>query len=107
MRVTDNLLPPRAQLGVRVFEIERQADASGVSGTGIVIQGVIFATGTVVVQWLTPPPRGSINIFDSFEQFMSIHVGPHPSNQTRILWHDGEVWEPGDYQLNPSPWVVG
>lgn len=98
-------LPARAPLGHRSFAVERQHDESGVSGVGVVLEGVVFGTGVTVVHWLQPPPRGSINVFDSFEQFMSIHVGPHPSNQTRILWSDGTVWEPGDYPHAPTPWA--
>lgn len=98
-------LPARAPLGHRSFAIERQHDESGVSGVGVVLEGVVFGTGVTVVHWLQPPPRGSINVFDSFEQFMSIHVGPHPSNQTRILWSDGSTWEPGDYPHAPTPWA--
>lgn len=74
------------------------------SGVGIVLEGVVFSTGYVVVHWLTPAPGGSVNIFTSFDQFMSIHVGPHPTNQTRIHWSDGPTWEPGDWRPNPTPW---
>lgn len=88
---------------MRPFAVERQSDESGVSGTGIVLEGVVFSTGVVVIHWLTPAPRGSISIFDSWEQFMGIHVGPHPTNRTRILWEDGEVWEPESYLVNSSP----
>jgi hypothetical protein len=91
---------------MRSFEIERQADESGVSGTGIVMEGVVFSTGLVVVHWLTPPPRGSVNLFDSWELFASIHIAPHPANKTRIHWSDGATWEPGAYQANPSPFVL-
>jgi hypothetical protein len=99
-------LPQRHQGGLRSFSVERQQDESGVSGTGIVLEGVVFSTGVVVVHWLTPPPHGSVNIFTSFDQFMGIHVGPHPTNGTRIHWSGGEVWEPGGYHKNPNPWQV-
>lgn len=98
-------LNARGPEGLRTFSVERQADESGVSGTGIVLEGCVFSTGVTIVHWLTPPPFGSINIFSSFDQFMSIHVGPHPTNRTRIHWSDGETWEPGAYKVNPSPWV--
>ncbi|HMC53004.1 MAG TPA: hypothetical protein VKI64_09610 [Acidimicrobiales bacterium] len=80
----------RAPHGMRRFIMERARDASGVSGTGIVLEGVLFSTGVVVVHWLTPPPRGSISVFDSIEQFLSIHVAPHPGNQAVVTFEDGE-----------------
>ena len=80
----------RAPDGMRRFVMHREHDASGVSGTGLVLEGVLFSTGVVVVHWLTPPPRGSISVFDSLEQFLSIHVRPHPDNQTVLVFEDGE-----------------
>lgn len=86
----------RAPSGMRRFVMERQYDVSGVSGTGLVLEGVLFSTGVVVVHWLTPPPRGSISVFDSLEQFLSIHVRPHPDNHTTLLFEDGELVTAGD-----------
>ena len=80
----------RAPDGMRRFTMGRQFDVSGVSGTGIVLEGVHFSTGVVVIHWLTPPPRGSISVFDSLEQFLSIHVRPHPDNHTVLSFEDGE-----------------
>ena len=51
--------------GIRTFTVCRINDESGVSGTGIVIEGITLATGQCVVHWLYPTPRGSIAIFDS------------------------------------------
>ena len=70
--------------------MRREIDVSGVSGTGVVLEGVLFSTGVVVIHWLTPPPRGSISVFDSLDQFLSIHVRPHPDNRTTIEFEDGE-----------------
>lgn len=80
----------RAPEGMRRFVMHRQQDASGVSGTGLVLEGVLFSTGIVVVHWLTPPPRGSISVFDSLDQFLSIHVRPHPDNHAVLVFEDGE-----------------
>lgn len=86
----------RAPSGMRRFVMRRSADASGVSGVGLVLEGVHFSTGVTVVHWLTPPPRGSISVFDSFEQFISIHVRPHPDNGTVIEFEDGACLVMGD-----------
>ena len=79
----------RAPSGMRTFTLCRESDASGVSGTGVVLEGTLFSTGVVVVHWLTPPPRGSIAIFDSLAQLLSIHVHPHPENRTVVAFDDG------------------
>jgi len=76
---------------MRRFTMGREFDVSGVSGTGIVLEGVHFSTGVVVIHWLTPPPRGSISIFESLEQFLSIHVMPHPDNHAVLVFEDGEA----------------
>lgn len=81
----------RAPQGMRTFMMRREFDVSGVSGTGTVVEGVLFSTGVVVVHWLTPPPRGSISVWDSIEQFLDIHVRPHPANRTVLEFDDGEV----------------
>ncbi len=86
----------RAPEGMRRFVMHRERDVSGVSGTGLVLEGVLFSTGVVVVHWLTPPPRGSISVFDSLDQFLSIHVQPHPDNHTMLVFEDGQ-------QMAPSP----
>jgi hypothetical protein len=78
----------RAPAGIRCFTLRREEDVSGVSGTGIVLEGVLFSTGLVVIHWLTPPPRGSIAIFDSLDQFLSIHVAPHPENRSVLVFDD-------------------
>jgi hypothetical protein len=88
--VTDGVMADRAPEGMRRFVMHREHDVSGVSGVGTVLEGVLFSTGVVVIHWLTPPPRGSISVFDSLEQFLSIHVRPHPTNRTILHFDDGE-----------------
>ena len=70
--------------------VKRQHDESGVSGEGVVIEGATFATGHTVIHWLTPAPRGSIAFFDAFDDFLKIHIKPHPTNKTIITFEDGE-----------------
>ena len=92
----------RAPHGRRRFTMGREFDGSGVWGTGSVLEGVQFSTGVVVIHWLTPPPRGSISIFDSFEQFMAIHVLPHPDNRTVVVFEDGEELGPSETVTLPQ-----
>ena len=40
--------------------------------------------------WLYPPPRGGIAVFDSMDDFIKVHIVPHPTNKTIITYEDGE-----------------
>ena len=92
----------RAPQGMQRFTMRREHDASGVSGTGCVLEGVLFSTGIVVIHWLTPPPRGSISVFDSLDQFLAIHVVPHPHNQTCLIFEDGHELAGRDLFIEPA-----
>ncbi|TAK28167.1 MAG: hypothetical protein EPO21_23030 [Chloroflexota bacterium] len=77
----------------RLFTVFRNFDASGVSGPGRVMDGVVFHTGQVVVCWrsdINPAGGGysSICIYPSWDAFKHVHVDPHPENQTEIVFHD-------------------
>ena len=97
---TENLIPkapPKlAPRGIRTFTVFRESDETGVSGDGVVIEGVELATGHCIVHWLYPPPRGGIAIFESLGDFIKVHIGPHPSNSTIITFQDGEQLKFGD-----------
>ena len=83
--------PPKlAPRGIRSFTVYRDDDESGISGTGVVIEGVKLATGQAVIHWLYPPPRGGIAVFDSMDDFIKVHIVPHPTNKTIITYEDGE-----------------
>ena len=96
----DDLKPKRpaakAPEGIRTFTIARQYDDTGVSGTGVVIEGVVLATGQAIIHWLTPAPRGALAIFDSMTDFIKIHINPHPDNSSILTWDDGEQIKYGD-----------
>ena len=86
--------PPRlAPRGIRSFTVCRQTDETGISGEGVVIEGVVLASGHCIIHWLFPPPRGGIAIFDSLEDFLKVHVKPLPENKTIITFEDGEQRE--------------
>ena len=96
--------PPRlAPEGIRTFTVARQQDETGVSGEGVVIEGVTLATGQCVVHWLYPPPRGGIAIFDSMNDFIKVHIQPHPSNRTIITYDDGEQEKFGLFSDEEKP----
>ncbi|GGM60619.1 hypothetical protein GCM10008956_40350 [Deinococcus arenae] len=70
----------------RLFSIVREADATGISGTGHVLDGVIFHTGQVVVCWRSN--FGSITIFENWEAFENVHLKAHPENKAKVMFHD-------------------
>ena len=76
--------------GIQTFTVARQTDETGVSGEGVVIEGVLLATGQCIAHWLYPRPKGSIAIFDSMNDFVTVHIKPHPANRTIITYDDGE-----------------
>lgn len=79
----DNELP-------RTFHIVRHKDESGISGTGRVLNGVVFPDGLCIIRWCSSNPEAnpSIGIYDSFEDFKYFHIDCHPDNETEIVWHD-------------------
>ena len=86
----------KAPEGIRTFTVARQYDETGVSGVGVVIEGVVLATGQAIIHWLTPAPRGALAIFDSMSDFIKIHINPHPDNASVLTWDDGEQIKYGD-----------
>lgn len=65
----------------------RHFDETGVSGTGVVLEGCIFDSGQVVVHWFGGTAGcSSIGIYNSYDDFLNIHVRSHPSNKTQIRW---------------------
>ena len=55
----------------KLFVLNRLEDATGVSGTGIVAEGVIFSNGKCAVSWLTDV--SSVAVYDSIEDVQAIH----------------------------------
>lgn len=74
---------------MRTFTVERGNDESGISGTGIVMEGVEFSNGRVVVRWTSIPC--SVVHWDSFEDLWKICVAGHPTNATIVRWSDGHI----------------
>lgn len=65
------------------FELHRDEDSSGVSGTGRVAEGVIFSNGKVALTWLTK--YSSVSIYDDIEA--AIHNHGH-AGKTRFVFLD-------------------
>lgn len=74
---------------MRTFEMHRDVDESGISGTGMVAEGIEFSDGTVVIRWLTGDHNSTV-IWKSIEDVVAIHGH---NGQTRVVWdehHRGE-----------------
>lgn len=68
----------------RRFVLNRSKDESGISGTGIVAEGLQFSSKKCVISWLSDTP--SIEIYDSIEEVRRIHGH---QGETQIKWIDG------------------
>ena len=78
---------------IRTFEVIRQEDETGVSGTGTVAEGVIFSDGTCITRWVSPiSPGRSTVVWDSYGAFTAVHISPHPDNKTVVRFNDGEEY---------------
>lgn len=67
------------------FTLYRMEDETGVSGVGIVAEGVQFSNGKCVLTWLTE--FSSVAIYDSIDLVDKIHGH---NGGTKIIW-DGIV----------------
>lgn len=79
-----NVIEAPFRYPTQVFEMIRNGDESGVSGTGTVLHGVVFPSGKCVIEWVSPTP--SQTVFENFEAFKRVHIDAHPTNNTEILW---------------------
>lgn len=57
----------------RAFVLRRDEDVSGVSGTGVVAQGVEFADGTVALRWLSAWPTSVVFHDRGIEAVKAVH----------------------------------
>lgn len=82
-------------LTARRFEVVRERDLTGISGTGIVAEGIEFSDGTAVVRWREDPTaqsyergvRATTVIFPSVEAVEALHGH---NGATYLYWHDPE-----------------
>jgi len=72
----------------RRFILQRNEDVSGVSGTGVVAEGVLFSNGVVALHWTSEFPTSVVFHHRGMESVE--HVHGH-SGATRIVWLDTEA----------------
>jgi hypothetical protein len=68
---------------MRRFRLIRTEDVSGVSGTGVVAEGVAFASGKVALSWCSELP--TVTVYDGIGDLERIHGH---EGRTRIEWLD-------------------
>ena len=83
---------------IRVFSLVRREDESGVSGTGRVLDGIVFHSGQVVVCWRGDVKRAksdksegksrhsSLAIYPNWDAFKQIHIDAHPKNRSEVVF---------------------
>lgn len=80
----------------RRFVLIRDVDPNGISGTGLVTEGVRFRDGVCAMHWVSA--HRSTCVYDSVEDLLAIHG--HEGN-TRILWLDEAEDEDDEATYDP------
>lgn len=76
----------------KLFTLIRKIDESGISGTGRVLDGVIFHTGQVVTCWRTDlnvkdkDAYSTLGVYPSFDAFLHVHVNPHSEGANEVVF---------------------
>lgn len=72
---------------LRRFYLQRDDDVTGVSGTGVIAEGVEFSNGTAVFCWLSD--RASLVVFPASEGGVTGIEDKHGHDgRTRVVWLD-------------------
>lgn len=69
--------------GSRRFVLNRLEDVTGVSGTGVVAEGVTFTDGTTVIRWAGPTP--STVVWATVGDAVAVHGH---GGKTELVWVD-------------------
>lgn len=65
------------------FYLYRIIDETGISGIGVIAEGIEFTNGVAIISWLTDP--GSIGFYNSTTDLLKIHGH---GGKTIIEWVD-------------------
>lgn len=71
------------------FHLVRNEDETGISGTGVVTDGIEFSDGSVVMKWNTETT--SLALYRSMEDVITIH-GHGGKTQVEYTNEDFHVW---------------
>lgn len=67
---------------MRMFVLQRDEDETGVSGTGIVAEGIEFSDGTVMLRWIVGEHKSSV-VWETIDDVEAIHGH---DGKTQIQW---------------------
>lgn len=82
---------------MRRFQLHRDIDETGVSGTGVVAEGVLFTSGRVALEWPSEFPTSVVFHDRGIESVEAVHGH---NGKTRIVFLDPDpAGEPDDTQL--------
>jgi hypothetical protein len=70
------------RLVIRTFELIRDVDLNGISGTGTVAEGCQFSDGVCTMHWVTK--HSSTTVYPDVHTLYQIHGHEGAS---RIVWH--------------------
>lgn len=95
----------------RRFELHRDVDETGISGTGVVAEGIAFSDGVVALRWIVPPGNAgygwptSVVFHDrGVESLQAVHGH---NGKTRIVWlsssRPGMLLDPAEQPPLPDP----
>ncbi len=74
---------------MRVFNLIRNYDVTGTTGTGTVAQVVEFDNGKAVIAWNTPSGPKSVTVYDDLTDLRRVHC--HGANSILVLLYDTEA----------------
>jgi len=85
---------------MRRFHFNRVEDASGISGTGRVAEGVLFDNGLVALTWNSV--HKCVNVYTSLAEMMAVHGH---EGKTVMVWidHDPNDADGPEPELEASP----
>lgn len=72
-------------LSVRRFALMRHEDTTGISGVGLVAEGVEFSDGSVCVRWRTEWPTSVVFHDRGIESVLALHGH---GGATEVVWLD-------------------
>ena len=75
---------------MRMFRMVRDEDVTGISGLGIVAEGIEFSDGRIVLRWCVGEYRSTVN-WDDIAAVEAIHGH---NGKTRIEWDQSGEREP-------------
>lgn len=68
---------------MRMFVLQREVDETGISGTGVVAEGIEFSDGVVALRWLGLWPTSVVFHEQGIDSVL--HVHGH-GGKTQVVW---------------------